>query len=132
MLRMIDDSSRNMEILLDRIEDLSNRFSDDIKSVIEKAMGFLGRIPSEETTSSVIRHITKAESEISKIREDSMKAAKGIKEMGGPLAMMLSSLKELKKIIETGEVAVAVEEGKEKRKIEELPDLSLNIRGEEE
>ncbi len=131
MLRMIDDSSRNMEILLDRIEDLSNRFSDDIKSVIEKAMVFLGAIPSEETTSSVIRHISKADAEISRIREDSVKAAKGIREIGGPLAMMLSSLKELKKIVEAGEVEV-VEEGKEKMKGEELPDLSLNIRGKEE
>ena len=132
MVRMIDDSSRNMEILLDRIEDLSNRFSDDIKSLIEKAMGFLGRIPSEETTSSVIRHISKADAEISRIRADSVKAAKGIREIGGPLAMMLSSLKELKKIIEAGEVEV-VEEGKEKKmKVEELPDLSLNIRGKED
>jgi len=136
MLRMVNDSSRNMEILLDRIEDLSNRFSDDIKSVIEKAMGFLGKIPSEETTSSVIRHITKAESEISKIREDSMKAAKGIKEMGGPLAMMLSSLKELKKITEAGESEAEVEaevgaERKEKMESVELPDLSLNIREKE-
>lgn len=131
MLRMIDDSSRNMEILLDRIEDLSNRFSDDIKSVIEKAMVFLGAIPSEETSSSVIRHISKADAEISRIREDSVKAAKGIREIGGPLAMMLSSLKELKKIVEAGEVDV-VEEGKEKMKGEELPDLSLNIRGKEE
>jgi glycerol-3-phosphate dehydrogenase len=131
MVRMIDDSSRNMEILLDRIEDLSNRFSDDIKSVIEKAMVFLGAIPSEETTSSVIRHISKADAEISRIREDSVKAAKGIRETGGPLAMMLSSLKELKKIVEAGEVEV-VEEEKEKMKGEELPDLSLNIRGKEE
>ncbi|NQE05154.1 Tubulin-like protein CetZ [ANME-1 cluster archaeon GoMg1] len=135
MLRMIDDSSRNMEILLDRIEDLSNRFSDDIKSVIEKAMGFLGKIPSDETTSSVIRHITKAESEISKIREDSMKAAKGIKEMGGPLAMMLSSLKELKKIMESGESKAETKGGEERKgkmKGVELPDLSLNMgRGEE-
>ncbi len=131
MLRMIDDSSRNMEILLDRIEDLSNRFSDDIKSVIEKAMVFLGAIPSEETSSSVIRHISKADAEISRIREDSVKAAKGIREIGGPLAMMLSSLKELKKFVEAGEVEV-VEEGKEKMKGEELPDLSLNIRGKEE
>ncbi|MEA2033496.1 MAG: tubulin-like doman-containing protein [Euryarchaeota archaeon] len=131
MVRMIDDSSRNMEILLDRIEDLSNRFSDDIKSVIEKAMVFLGAIPSEETSSSVIRHISKADAEISRIREDSVKAAKGIREIGGPLAMMLSSLKELKKIIEAGEAEV-VEEGKEKMKGEELPDLSLNIREKEE
>jgi len=131
MLRMIDDSSRNMEILLDRIEDLSDRFSDDIKSVIEKAMVFLGAIPSEETSSSVIRHISKADAEISRIREDSVKAAKGIREIGGPLAMMLSSLKELKKFVEAGEVEV-VEEGKEKMKGEELPDLSLNIRGKEE
>ncbi len=133
MVRMIDDSSRNMEILLDRIEDLSNRFSDDIKSVIEKAMGFLGRIPSEETTSSVIRHITKAESEISKLREDSMKAAKGIKEMGGPLAMMLSSLKELKKITEAEESEAETEGGEERKTQDiELPDLSLNIRGKED
>nr|QNO54020.1 tubulin-like protein CetZ [Methanosarcinales archaeon ANME-1 ERB6] len=131
MVRMIEDSSRNMEILLDRIEDLSNRFSDDIKSVIEKAMVFLGAIPSEETSSSVIRHISKADAEISRIREDSVKAAKGIREIGGPLAMMLSSLKELKKIVEAGEVEV-VEEGKEKMKGAELPDLSLNIRGTEE
>ncbi|HJH27310.1 MAG TPA: hypothetical protein C5S37_11225 [Methanophagales archaeon] len=135
MLRMIDDSSRNMEILLDRIEDLSNRFSDDIKSVIEKARGFLGGIPSDETTSSVIRHITKAESEISKLREDSMKAAKGIKEMGGPLAAVLSSLKELKKITEAGESEAETEGGegrKGKMKGVELPDLSLSMgRGEE-
>ncbi len=142
MLRMIDDSSRNMEVLIDRIDDLSNRFSDDIKSVIEKAMSFIGGIPSEETTSSAIRHITKAESEISRMREDSMKAAKGIKGMGGPLAMMLSSLKELKKITESGESEVEVEAevvegwgGKMKREGKgiEMPDLSLNMgRGEEE
>jgi len=133
MLRMVDDSSRNMEILLDRIEDLSSRFSEDIKSVIEKGMVFLGRIPSEETTSSVIRHITKAESEISTLREDSMKVARGIKQMGGPLAQMLSSLKELKKITETGESGAEVESGKERKEKDiELPDLSLNIRGKEE
>ena len=135
MVRMIDDSARNMEILIDRIEDQSNRFGDDIQSIIDKAMDFLGKIPSEETTSSVIRHITKAESEISRIKEDSMKVVKGIKEMGGPLAMMLTSLKELKKITESGEVVV-VEERKGKMKGEgkdiELPDLSLDIgRGEE-
>jgi len=135
MLRMIDDSSRNMEILIDRIEDLSTRFSDDIKAVIEKSMVFLGKIPSAETTSSVIRHITKAESEISKIREDSMKVAKGIKEMSGPLAMMLSSLKELKKITESGELEAKTEvdkEKKEKMKSVELPDLSTDIRRDEE
>jgi len=135
MLRMIDDSSRNMEILIDRIEDLSNRFSDDIKTVIDKAMVFLGRIPSEDTSSSVIRHITKAEAEIARIREDSMKAAKGIKDMGGPLAMMLSSLKELRKIPESegSETGVEVgEERKEKLKSVELPDLSLDVRRDEE
>ena len=135
MLRMIDDSSRNMEILIDRIEDLSNRFSDDIKVVIEKSMVFLGKIPSEETTSSVIRHLTKAESEISKLREDSMKVAKGIKEMGGPLAMMLSSLKELRKMTESGELEAKVkvdEARKEKMKSIELPDLSVDIRRDEE
>jgi hypothetical protein len=133
MLRMVDDSARNMEILLDRIEDLSSRFSEDIKSVIEKGMVFLGRIPSEETTSSVIRHITKAESEISTLREDSMKVARGIKQMGGPLAQMLSSLKELKKITESGESGAEVESGKEREEKDiELPDLSLNIRGKEE
>ncbi|MCK4398445.1 MAG: hypothetical protein KAV25_05575, partial [Methanophagales archaeon] len=134
MVRMVDDSSRNMEILLDRIEDLSNRFSDDIKSVIEKTMVFLGAIPSEETTSSVIRHISKADAEISRIRADSVKAAKGIREIGGPLAMMLSSLKELKKITESGESEAETEGGeerKEKMKSVELPDLSLSMgRGE--
>ena len=135
MLRMIDDSSRNMEILLDRIEDLSNRFSDDIKAVIDRALGFLGTIPSEDTTSSVIRHITKAEAEIARIREDSMKAAKGIKDMGGPLAMMLSSLKELRKIPESerSEAGVEIgEEQREKQKSVELPDLSLDVRRDEE
>ncbi|MBN1761899.1 MAG: hypothetical protein JW878_02300 [Methanomicrobia archaeon] len=135
MVRMIEDSSRNMEILIDRIEDLSNRFSDDIKAVIDRAMEFLGAIPSEDTSSSVIRHMTKAEAEISRIREDSMKAAKGIKDMGGPLAMMLSALKELKKITESGEPGADVEIGEEKRekpKSVELPDLSLDIRRDEE
>jgi len=135
MQRMIDDSSRNMEILIDRIEDLSNRFSDNIKTVIDKAMVFLGRIPSEDTSSSVIRHITKAEAEIARIRADSMKAAKGIKDMGGPLAMMLSSLKELRKIpeLEGPETGVEVgEERKEKMKSVELPDLSLDVRRDEE
>jgi len=135
MLRMIDDSSRNMEILLDRIEDLSNRFSDDIKTVIDRALEFLGAIPSEDTTSSVIRHITKAEAEIARIREDSMKAAKGIKDMGGPLAMMLSSLKELRKIPESERSEAGVEMGeeqREKQKSVELPDLSLDIRRDEE
>jgi len=135
MLRMIEDSSRNMEILIDRIEDLSNRFSDDIKAVIDRAMEFLGAIPSEDTTSSVIRHITKAEAEIARIREDSMKAAKGIKDMGGPLAMMLSSLKELRKIPESERSEAGVERGEEKRekqKSVELPDLSLDVRRDEE
>ncbi len=139
ILRMSDDASRNMEILIDRIEDLSTRFSEDIKTVIDRSMVFLGKIPSGETTSSVIRHITKAESEISKIREDSMKVAKGIKDMGGPLAMMLSSLKELKKMTESGELAAAAEaeaklgeERKEKMPSVELPDLSLDIRRKEE
>jgi hypothetical protein len=135
MVRMIEDSSRNMEILLDRIEDLSNRFSDDIKAVIDRALGFLGKIPSEDTSSSVIRHITKAEAEIARIREDSMKAAKGIKDMGGPLALMLSSLKELRKLTESGEPgagAEMVEEKREKPKSVELPDLSLDVRREDE
>ncbi|RZN42900.1 MAG: hypothetical protein EFT35_01565 [Methanophagales archaeon ANME-1-THS] len=135
MLRMIDDASRNMEILIDRIEDLSNRFSDDIKVVIEKSMVFLGKIPSEETTSGVIRQLTKAESEISKLREDSMKVAKGIKELGGPLALMLSSLKALKKITESGELeaeAKGADERKGKMKSIELPDLSVGLRRDEE
>jgi hypothetical protein len=130
MQRMMDDASRNMEILIDRIEELSNRFSDDIKTVIDKSMVFLGKIPSEDTTPSVIRHLSKAEAEIAKLREDSMKAAKGIKEMGGPLALLLSSLKELKKITEPEEpVAGVVDmERKEKKKSVELPDLSLDMR----
>jgi hypothetical protein len=139
ILRMSDDASRNMEILIDRIEDLSNRFSEDIKTVIDKSMVFLGKIPSGETTSSVIRHITKAESEISKIREDSMKVAKGIKDMGGPLAMMLSSLKELKKITESGGLEAVAEAGAklgeeqtEKMPSVELPDLSLDTRRKED
>jgi hypothetical protein len=137
MLRMTDDASRNMEILIDRIENLSNRFSDDIQTVIEKSMNFLGKIPSEETTSGVIRHITKAESEIARVREDSMKVARGIKEMGGPLAMVLSSLKELKGAVESGEteseakVGVGEEHGEEVKSIE-LPELSLDIRRKEE
>lgn len=133
LLRMIEDASRNMEILLDKIEDLSTRFTADIKAIIERAMLFLGRIPSDATTSSVIRHITKAESEISKLREDSIKAAKGIREMGGPLALLLSSLKELKKLTESGEsvAGAADQERKEKPKAVELPDLSLELRREE-
>ncbi len=134
MQRMIDDSSRNMEILLDRIEDLSNRFSDDVKTVIDKSMMFLGKIPSEDTTSSVIRQISKAEAEISRIREDSMRVAKGIKDMGGPLALLLSSLRELKKITESGGPRAGVdvdEEQKAKPKSVELPDLSLDMRRKE-
>ncbi|MGC9443337.1 MAG: tubulin-like doman-containing protein [Candidatus Methanospirareceae archaeon] len=127
--RMIDDAARNMEILIDRIEELSNRFSDDIKTVIDKSMDFLGKIPSEDTTPSVIRHISKAEAEIAKLREDSMKVAKGIKEMGGPLALLLSSLKELKKITEP-EDSVSSVGGVERVEQErvELPDLSLDMR----
>ncbi|MCK4733871.1 MAG: hypothetical protein KAT65_15560, partial [Methanophagales archaeon] len=60
--------------------------------------------------------------------------AKGIKEMGGPLAMMLSSLTELKKITESGGSEAETEGGegrKGKMKSVELPDLSLNMgRGE--
>ncbi|MBN1456108.1 MAG: hypothetical protein JW945_07660 [Methanomicrobia archaeon] len=130
MRRMIDDAARNMEILIDRIEELSNRFSDDIKTVIDNSMVFLGKIPSGDTTPSVIRHISKAEAEIAKLREDSMKVAKGIRDMGGPLALLLSSLKELKKITEPkasvpGVVGV---EREEKKKSVELPDLSLDMR----
>jgi hypothetical protein len=123
-----------MEILLDRIEDLSNRFTDDINAVIERSMVFLGRIPSDATTSSVIRQITKAEAEIAQIREDSLKAARGIREMGGPLAQLLSSLKELKKLMASSEASVAgaaAEERKEKPKAVELPDLSLDMRRDE-
>ncbi len=64
-----------------------------------------------------------------------MKVAKGIKEMGGPLAMMLSSLKELKKITESGELEAKIEVDKERRekmKGVELPDLSANLRRDEE
>jgi len=66
---------------------------------------------------------------------NSMKVAKGIKEMGGPLAMMLSSLKELKKITESGELEAKIEVDKERRekmKGVELPDLSANLRRDEE
>jgi len=62
-----------------------------------------------------------------------MKAVNGIKEMGGPLATLLSSLKELKGILESegGEVEeVAFEERKGTGV--ELPDLSLNLRRKEE
>jgi len=57
-------------------------------------------------------------------------SAKGIKEMGGPLAMMLSSLKELKKITESVGSKAETEGGegrKGKKKGVELPDLSLNM-----
>ena len=131
--RMIDDSSRNMEILLDRIEELSNRLSEDINAVIERSMVFLGRIPSDATTASVIRHITKAEAEIALLREDTHKAATGIREMSGPLAQLLSSLRDLKKQTESREsVAGAAGEARmEKPKAVELPDLSLDMRREE-
>ena len=134
MQRMIDDAARNIEILIDRIEELSNRFSDDIKIVIDKSLVFLGKIPSEDITPSVIRHISKAEAEIAKLREDSMKAARGIKEMGGPLALLLSSLKELKKITEPAESVsgVAGVEREAKEKSVELPDLSLDMRRKEQ
>jgi hypothetical protein len=136
IVRMIDDSARNMEILIDRIDDLSNRFSEDIQVVIDNVMVFLGRIPSEETTPSVIRHVSKVESEVSKMREDSVKAARGIKKMEGPLAMLLSTLKELKGIAVlsgTEGEAETIREKREKRKAEiELPDLSLSLGRDEE
>ncbi|MFZ2070120.1 MAG: tubulin-like doman-containing protein [Halobacteriota archaeon] len=132
MLRMIDDSKRDMEILLDRIDDMSNSFSNEIEAFVEGAKDFIGKIPSGETTSSVIRQITKAETEISRIRESSMKAAKGIREMSSPLATLLAALKELKGIVEPeGEVEAGVMEvhgGKEM----ELPDLSTDIRRKED
>ncbi len=133
MLRMIDDSTRNLEILLDRIDAMSNSFSNDIEVFVENARGFLGNIPSDATTSGVIRQITKAETEISRIRENSMKAVNGIKEMGGPLATLLSSLKELKSILESegGESAEVVFEERKGTGVE-LPDLSLNLRRKEE
>ncbi len=133
MLRMIDDSTRNLEILLDRIDAMSNSFSNDIEVFVENARGFLGNIPSDATTSGVIRQITKAETEISRIRENSMKAVNGIKEMGGPLATLLSSLKELKSILESeGRESDEVAFEERKGTGVELPDLSLNLRRKEE
>jgi hypothetical protein len=68
-----------------------------------------------------------------------MKVAKGIKDMGGPLAMMLSSLKELKKITESGGLEAVAEAGAklgeeqtEKMPSVELPDLSLDTRRKED
>ncbi|MCW3138553.1 MAG: hypothetical protein OCU20_02205 [Methanophagales archaeon] len=141
MLRMVDDAIRDIEILLDRIEEISNSFSSDIKVVVEKATEFLGAIPSKETTSAVIRHITKAESELSRIREDSMKAARGIRAIGEPLAEMSSSLRELKGMIEAGESELELEQGQgqgqgkgkgqeQEQEQMELPELSLDIKEE--
>jgi hypothetical protein len=128
MQRMIDDSTRNMETLLDRIEDMSNSFSSDIEVFVESAKGFIGNIPSDATSSSVIRQITKAETEISRIRENTMKAVNGIKEMESPLATLLSALKELKSITESeGEEAEGVVVEGRKGKSVELPDLSLDM-----
>ncbi|OEU73459.1 MAG: hypothetical protein BA869_05340 [Desulfuromonadales bacterium C00003107] len=128
MQRMIDDSTRNMETLLDRIEDMSNSFSSDIEVFVENAKGFIGNIPSDATSSSVIRQITKAETEISRIRENTMKAVNGIKEMESPLATLLSALKELKSITESeGKEAEGVVVEGRKGKSVELPDLSLDM-----
>jgi hypothetical protein len=135
IVKMIDDSARNMEILTERIDDLSTRFGEDINSVLDRAMEFISGIPSEETSSSVIRHITKAESEVSTIRESSMKVVRGIGDMGEPIAMILATLRELKRVTETSEGAgepaqVAEVIGKEDGL--ELPDLSLSLGREEE
>ncbi len=140
MMRMIEDAIRDMEILLDRIGDISNRFSTDIRGVVERATSFLGAIPSGDTTSAVIRQITKAESELSRIKEGSIKASKGIRSMGEPLAAMLSSLRELKSIIEAVELESEPESKSESggqgggdRSTElELPELSPEITGKEE
>ena len=137
IVKMIDDSARNMEILTERIDDLSNRFGEDVNLVLDRAMEFISGIPSEETSSSVIRHITKAESEVSKIRETSMKVVRGMKDMGEPLAMILATLRELKRVTETSEAEgrgepaqVAEVIGKDEGP--ELPDLSLSLEREEE
>ncbi|NAS89529.1 hypothetical protein C4E24_07340 [ANME-1 cluster archaeon AG-394-G21] len=137
IVKMIDDSARNMEILTERIDDLSNRFGEDINLVLDRAMEFISGIPSEETSSSVIRHITKAESEVSKIRETSMKVVRGMKDMGEPLAMILATLRELKRVTETSEAEgtgepAQVEAVTGKDEGPELPDLSLSLEREEE
>ena len=137
IVKMIDDSARNMEILTERIDDLSNRFGEDINLVLDRAMEFISGIPSEETSSSVIRHITKAESEVSKIRETSMKVVRGMKDMGEPLAMILATLRELKRVTETSEAEgtgepAQVEAVTGKDNGPELPDLSLSLEREEE
>ncbi len=137
LVKMTDDSARNMELLTDRIDDLSNRFGEDINLVVDQAMEFISAIPSEETTSSVIRQITRAESEVSKIRENSMKVVRGMRDMEEPLAMILATLRELKRVTGTseaegtGEPAQVAEVIGRKEELE-LPDLSLTLGSEEE
>ncbi len=132
MMRMIDDAIRDMEILLDRINDISKRFSSDMNAMVENAKTFIGAIPSDETSSAVIRHITKAESELSRLKDESVKASRGIRDMGEPLAAILSSLRELKGMIGETEEEQGEQPVVEPQANIELPELSLDMGGEDE
>jgi len=98
--RMLNETSKDVEILIDVIENISKNFNDDVQSAIHHVQDFLGQIPSEETTSSVIRHIAQANSEIEKISMGTKDAIRLMKELGTPLAKILLLLKDLRDIME--------------------------------
>ncbi|MCW7075738.1 MAG: hypothetical protein OCU18_00365 [Candidatus Syntrophoarchaeum sp.] len=103
LLRMLNETYRDVEILIDVIDNLSKSFNDEVQTAIHNVQDFLGRIPSEETTSSVIRHIAQANSEIEKINMGTKDAIRLMKELGSPLAKILLLLKDLRDIMERAE-----------------------------
>jgi hypothetical protein len=103
LLRMLNETSKDVEILIDVIDNLSRNFDEDLQSVIHRVQDFLGRIPSEVTTSSVIRHIAQANTEIERINMGTKDAISVMKELGIPLAKILLAFKDLRDIMEREE-----------------------------
>ena len=100
---MLNETTKDVEILIDLVDSLSKNFNGNVQSSIIRVQEFFGNIPSEETSSSVIRNIAQANGEIERISMGTRDSVKILKELGEPLTKLLRSMKELKELMEREE-----------------------------
>ncbi len=100
---MLNETTKDVEILIDLVDSLSKNFNGNVQSSIIRVQEFFGNIPSEETSSSVIRNIAQANGEIERISMGTKDSVKILKELGEPLTKLLRSMKELKELMEREE-----------------------------
>lgn len=98
---MLRDTSRNIEVLIDKLDVLSDRYNLEFQKQLSAIDEFIAKIPENETSASVIRDLTKLESVTSSLREDSVKTASNINSLKTPLSIILSKLNEFNSIIES-------------------------------